>query len=197
MGLELHYENGQTPLDPEEIEGLKVKMISTKAELDQFEQYNIEQCLQWLADKSVKVEKVFTELFLQQLHKRMFGDVWSWAGSFRRTDKNIGVAWHTIPMELKQLLGDARYWYEHQVYQPIEMAARVKHRLVSIHCFANGNGRHSRLYADVLVQVLYDLPYFKWGSADLSNGSEVRTSYIKALKSADKGDYDPLIEFLK
>jgi fido (protein-threonine AMPylation protein) len=128
MGLELDYIDGQTPIDEDEIEGLIISSIATRGELDEFEQQNIEQTVQW-----------------------------------------------TLMRNFKQL----------------------KHRLVSIHCFPNGNGRHSRLIADIIIEKIYKRPVFTWGAGNISNEGDIRTAYIKAIKAADNGDYSLLLDFAR
>lgn len=197
MGLDLEYIEGQTPIDEEEKEGLLIETISTKTELDEFEQLNIEEALQWVFGKKFKPKQVFTENFICNLHKRMYGNIWAWAGTFRRTDKNIGVDKYQIPMELKVLCDDVLYWIENNTYPPEQISIRFKHRLVSIHCFPNGNGRHSRLMADIIIEKLYGLPPFSWGAANLTEVSDIRTIYIKAVKLADQHEYQPLLDFVR
>lgn len=163
MGLDETYSDGQTPLDEDEKEGLLLHAVATRGELDELEQQNMEQAVQWTMGRSFKPGAVFSDQFIRMLHKRMFGQVWGWAGEFRKTNKNIGIDKWEIPVALKTLLDDAAYWYANNTYAPDEMALRFKHRLVSIHCFSNGNGRHSRLMADLIIQKLYRLPVFTWG----------------------------------
>lgn len=126
----------------------------------------------------------------------MYADVWAWAGEFRKTNKNIGADKWQIPTELRYLLDDVRYWHEHNTYPPDEMAVRFKHRIVSIHCFANGNGRHSRLMADIIIEKIYKLPVFTWGAANLSS-SDARAAYLRAVKAADKRDHSLLLAFAR
>lgn len=197
MGLTLEYIDGQTPLDEEEKEGLLIPAIATRGELDEYEQQNIEQSIQWSMGKLFKPEVIFTEAFIRNLHKRMYGNVWDWAGDFRKTNKNLGVDKWQIPTELNNLLDDARYWYENQTYPPNEIAIRFKHRMVSIHCFPNGNGRHSRLMADLIIEKIYRQPVFSWGAAKLSCEGDSRTAYLKAIKTADAGDYSLLLVFAR
>ena len=197
MGLDLGYTAGQTPLDEEEKDGLLVSAISTRGELDEFEQQNIENAIQWTMGRSFKHELVFTADFVQLLHKKMYEDVWSWAGSFRKTHKNLGVDPWQINTALKALLEDAKFWYENNTYTPDEIALRFKHRLVSIHCFPNGNGRHSRLIADVVIEKIYQQPVFSWGAAHITAASAARKNYLKALKAADLGDYCLLLAFAR
>ena len=196
MGLILTYEEGQTPLDPEQINGLKIKTISTQQQLNEFEQTNINEALKWLNTKR-KINEVLSEQFLIQVHKRMLGMVWKWAGNFRVTETNIGIEWTKIPIELRLLIDDAKYWVEHQTYDPEQIAIRFKHRLVSIHCFPNGNGRHSRIMADLIAKHVFELEKFSWGQSSLLASSEQRKLYLKALQKADKGDYDALLEFAR
>ena len=194
MGLELDYFNGQTPLDEDEKEGLLISTISTRGELDEFEQQNIENAMTFYWSRRIKIEKFFTEEFIREVHRKMFGDVWKWAGQFRKTDKNIGVDKWQIAIELKRLLDDTHYWLNKNVYEPEEIAIRFKHCLVSIHCFPNGNGRHSRLMADLLINRVYNNQSpFSWG-ASLLEKNQAREAYLKALRTADTGDIQPLLE---
>jgi Fic-DOC domain mobile mystery protein B len=197
MGLNINYIEGQTPLSEDEQEGLKISSIKTREELDEFEQLNIEKAIQWTFGKKLKAEQLFSEKFIKDLHKRMYGDVWKWAGTFRTSEKNIGIKSYLIGVELKQLLDDAVYWTQNKTYNSQEIAIRFKHRLVSIHCFANGNGRHSRLMADLIMEKLYNEKFFSWGSTNLVKATETRTAYIKAVKKADQQDLLPLIAFAK
>jgi Fic-DOC domain mobile mystery protein B len=197
MGLEINYVDGQTPLSEEELEGLKIPSVTTREELDEFEQYNIEKAIQWTIGKKFKSEDLLSETFIKGLHKRMYGEVWKWAGSFRNSEKNLGIKSFLIPVQLKQLLDDAKFWYDNNTYSPDEMAVRFKHELVSIHCFPNGNGRHSRLMADLIMEKLYGEPFLTWGSSDLVKASDKRKAYIEAIKMADNHDLNALILFAK
>lgn len=195
MGLKIDYINGQTPLSEEEQEGLRISTISTREELDEFEQLNIEKAIQWTMGKKWTAENMFTEKFIKDLHKRMYSDIWKWAGQFRKSEKNIGIKSYLIDSALKQLLDDVQYWFNNNTFSAEELAIRFKHRLVSIHCFANGNGRHSRLMADLIIEKLYNKRFFTWGNSDLIKATESRKHYIKALKNADNNDYRALIDF--
>lgn len=196
MGLNLEYEVGQTPLDEEEKVGLKIVSIATNAELNEFEQHNIEQAILWTFGKKINEQKLFSEQFVKELHKKMFGEVWKWAGQFRKTEKNIGIESWKIPTELKILLDDVRFWILHKTYSEDEIVIRFKHRIVSIHCFPNGNGRHSRLIADLISEKIFNKKPYTWGQAsNLSDESNQRLMYLKALKNADKGDFNDLINF--
>ena len=197
MGLDADYTDGQTPLDEEEKVGLLIPAVATRGELDEFEQQNIEQAMQWILGRSFKPETVFTESFICMVHKRMYADVWEWAGEFRKTNKNIGVDKWQIPTDLRYLLDDTRYWHENKTYPPDEIAVRFKHRIVSIHCFPNGNGRHSRLMADIIIEKVYTQPVFTWGAANVSSEGDARAEYLQALKAADRGDYRLLLAFAR
>ncbi|MBL7713614.1 MAG: mobile mystery protein B [Chitinophagaceae bacterium] len=197
MGLDLQEHEGQTPLDEDEKEGLLITTVATRGELDEFEQQNIEQAIQWTLSRKFSPQQVFTEQFVRGLHKRMYQEVWAWAGTFRKTNKNIGVDKWLIPTELKALLDDALYWITHHTYTPDELALRFKHRLVSIHCFANGNGRHSRLMADMIIEKIFGLPVFSWGSGSLSADTDTRKNYLKAVRAADAGEYSLLLAFAR
>jgi len=197
MGLDLEYIDGQTPLDEDEKEGLLIPTIATRNELDEFEQQNIEQAVLWSLKRSFKTEAVFTEKFIKALHKRMYGNVWAWAGEFRKTNKNIGVDKWQIGIELKYLLDDMVYWISNNTYPPDETAIRFKHRIVKIHCFPNGNGRHSRLMADIIIEKVFKQPIFSWGEANLVRYGDTRTAYLTAIKAADAGNIQPLIKFAR
>jgi len=186
---------GATPLDPDEKQGLKFGHITTRGELDELEQANIEQGLEWVSRR--RGGDIFDDAFIRRLHKRLFGDVWSWAGEYRLTEKNIGIDPFQISMQLRMLLGDACYWAEHDVYPPLEAAARFHHRMVQIHPFPNGNGRHARVVADILLEEVYDHPPIEWASGfDLQADNARRNAYIAALRAADGGDFEPLLEFV-
>lgn len=197
MGLDLDYTDGQTPLDEDEKEGLLIPTITTRGDLDEFEQLGVEKANEWLLTKKLSVDKILSEEFVRDLHKRMFSDIWRWAGEFRRTEKNIGVDPVMIPVQLRNLLDDCKYWIDNKVFSEDEIAVRLSHRTVWIHPFANGNGRHSRLIADVLVNKGFGKPYFTWGSVNLTKEGEARTKYLEALRAADQNDYNALIEFAR
>lgn len=199
MGLIMHYAEGQTPLDDDEKEGLLLPSISTREELDEAEQRNIEDAIRWTIQrrKRFSVGEVLSEQFVKELHQRMLGKVWKWAGAFRNTNKNIGVDKYQVGISLRSLLDDCSYWIENRSYPEDEIAVRLKHRIVSIHCFANGNGRHSRLMADVIIEKLLGRDIFSWGGKNLIHNSGFRSSYLKALRLADRGDYDSLVSFAR
>lgn len=197
MGLNIEYLDGQTPLDEAEMEGLLIKSITTREELDEFEQQNIEKAIQWTFNKKLKRAQLLSEAYIKNLHKRMYGDVWKWAGKFRNSEKNIGVKSYEISSALKQLLDDCLYWMDNNTYSEEEIAIRFKHRLVSIHCFSNGNGRHSRLMADLIIEKLYSKPFFTWGGNNLVKKNSNRDKYIIAVKKGDANELQPLIDFAK
>ncbi|MBL0912309.1 MAG: mobile mystery protein B [Bacteroidia bacterium] len=197
MGLSFVYLPGQTPLDESEAEGLRIPGIQTHAELDEFEQQNIEEAMLWSLRRSFRPAEVFSEAFIRRVHQQMFGNVWNWAGEFRQSEKNLGINRWQIPGALKCLLDDALYWQQMQVYSPDEAALRFKHRLVSIHCFCNGNGRHSRLLADIITSKLRGQPVFSWGRGNLARQGLARSAYLHALRAADAGDIVPLLRFAR
>ena len=199
MGLNLEYSTGQTPIDANESDGLKIKTITTQSELNEFEQLNIERALHWTLRKRFTADQILSEEFILSLHKKMYGDVWKWAGKFRTSEKNLGIPFPLIGIELRKLIDDTHFWINHNSFPSDEIAIRFKHRLVSIHCFPNGNGRHSRLMADLIVEKLFQAPCFSWGQSHSFHASneEVRSAYLTALKEADRNNYKPLIEFAR
>ncbi len=136
-------------------------------------------------------------MFICLLHKKMFGNVWKWAGQFRESDKNIGIPWVEIPVELKLLCDDVNAWLEFDTYAADEFAARYHYRIVYIHAFANGNGRHARLMADLILEKIFNKHPFTWGGASLSKQGESRKLYIEALKAVDEFDYSLLMKFVR
>ncbi len=197
MELNWNYDQGQTPLDDDEKEGLKLKQLLTKADLDLAEQKSIELAILWSLGLNLSADKLLTEAFIIKVHKQMFKSVWEWAGVYRKTDKNIGVDKWTILTELKYLLDDTKYWISNNTFSSDEIVIRFKHRLVSIHCFPNGNGRHSRLMADILISQVFKLEVFTWGSKANDTPELQRSMYLKALREADNGNYNPLVIFAR
>ena len=189
------YPAGATPLDPDEAAGLLLTHVTTRGELDRWEQDNIIEAMVWL--ERTRPVDILNEKFVRELHRRMFGNVWRWAGRFRQSDKNIGGPWHQVPMGLKDLFDDARLWLDLREESPDQMAVRFHHRLVSIHPFPNGNGRHARMMADLLLENDLHRPRFTWGNDDLSQGGDARKRYIAALHAADGQDYAPLLAFVR
>lgn len=187
--------DGATPLDPGELDGLRFKYVTTRQQLDELEGANIADGLRWVGRS--RRRDILTEEFVRDLHRRLLGGVWSWAGSFRLTEKNIGIDPYQIPVQLRMHLDNARYWAANDVFTPKEAAARFHHRLVQIHLFANGNGRHSRIAADIFLADYYRHPPIEWaGGFDLQAHGARRTEYIQALRAADAGEFGPLLAFV-
>ena len=186
-------DEANTPLEPQEREQLIPTYITTRAELNEAEQIGIADADRWAFSRR---RDVLDDTFLRQLHARMFKDVWTWAGQFRRTARNIGIEAYRIPVELRQLAGDGRFWVETGTYDPDEIAIRFHHRLVEIHPFPNGNGRHGRLAADLLAKQL-GRPRFSWGRANLVEPDQARQEYVTALREADRHDITRLLVFAR
>ena len=189
----VEQDHSSTPLSPEEREGLIPSYITLRGELNEAEQANILEADAWAFSRR---RNVLDQRFLNTLHQRMYGNVWRWAGAYRKSQKNIGVEYYKIPTELRALLDDCRYWLEHDTYLSDEIAARFHHRLVSIHCYPNGNGRHARLAADLLLTSL-KRDRFSWGSANLIDAGATRATYVAALRAADNYDYGLLFAFVR
>ncbi|MCY4259016.1 MAG: mobile mystery protein B [Rhodobacteraceae bacterium] len=183
-----------TPLEPEEHEGLLPTWITYRGELNEMEQTNVAAGAAWARRQHRR--DVLTVDFISELHRRMFNNVWAWAGKFRQTERNIGIDPAQISVQVHTALTDTRYWVDHQTCPPDEIAVRLHHRLVAIHPFPNGNGRAARLVADLLAARLGREP-FTWGRASLINVSETRTRYVAALRAADDYDIRPLLAFAR
>jgi Fic-DOC domain mobile mystery protein B len=184
---------GATPISDEDRQELKIKTITTREELNRWEQENINKAYDWIQKK--RNLNILEEAQLRELHRQMFGIVWGWAGRFRTSNMNIGVDWPQIPIALRQFLDNVEYWINNQTYAEPEIAARFHHGLVHIHLFPNGNGRHARLACDILMEKHFELEPFDWGE-NLDVTSEVRNRYISALRAADKGDFSKLYDYL-
>lgn len=182
-----------TPLATEERNGLIPTHVTLRHELNELEQQNILEAEQWVFGRK---RNVLSEAFLRGLHRRMFNRVWRWAGQYRTSERNLGIASYRIQPEIRQFLDDARYWVEHETHEPKEIAVRVHHRLVSVHPFPNGNGRWSRLAADILI-VQSGGPRFTWGRTNLQAASKTRRAYIDALHAADEHNLEPLMTFAR
>jgi Fic-DOC domain mobile mystery protein B len=182
-----------TPLSLEELADL-IPSLATKEELNEWERENILRAREWAIGDRTSPTDIASDGYIRKLHLKMFNQTWKWAGQYRRTEKTIGIPFYQIRERLAALLGDVRYWIEHGTYPPDEIAVRFHHRLVVVHPFPNGNGRHARLIADLLAMKL-GRPAFTWGAADLVKQSEARARYLDAIRAADNGDIRPLIEF--
>lgn len=197
MGLDLGFTDGQTPLDEDEKEGLLIASITTRGELDEFEQLGVEKAIAWIMKTKPDLNRILAEDFVRELHRRMFGDIWQWAGTYRTSNKNLGIDKTRIGIEVKKLVDDCRYWIDHKVFEEDEIAVRFSYRMVAIHPFANGNGRHSRLIADTLVSYGLGKAHFSWGSVNLTGRGAARAAYLNALREADQNNYLPLVKFAR
>jgi len=193
--IDFEEPDGATPLEHEEREGLRFSHVSTRAELNELEQANIEEGLRWLSRQ--RKPDVLSEKFIRQLHIKLFGDVWKWAGQFRKTEKSIGIDPHLIGTELKKFLDDVQYWVDHQTYPAQELAMRFHHRLVWIHLFPNGNGRHARVMTDALLEKVLGQAPVNWRGSEEITESQRRQQYIEALRKADARDYRALLAFVE
>lgn len=195
--FEIQYPKGSTPLDPNEINGLIPDYITTQGELNSLEKDNISKAIKWSEGRNHK--HLLESNFVFNLHKRMLSDVWKWAGTQRTSDKSIGIDWRHIPTQMKLLLDDTKYWIENETYPWKELAARFHHRLVQIHAFPNGNGRHARLMTEILLQQ-YDQPSPTWGihkpEDTIDVEGKIRDEYISSLQEADNKQFDRLIKFM-
>ncbi|MBL8552432.1 MAG: mobile mystery protein B [Hyphomonadaceae bacterium] len=186
-------DDAATPLTPDERAELIPTYIMSRAQLNEAEQIGIADADIWAFGRN---RDVLDQDFLLGLHKRMFGRVWRWAGATRASERNIGVAAYKIGIELRTLLDDVRFWVANGTFPPDEIAVRFHHRLVFIHPFPNGNGRHARLAADLLA-VSLERPRFSWGSASIVEAAGTRRAYVAALKAADAHDIGPLLQFAR
>jgi Fic-DOC domain mobile mystery protein B len=188
------YPQGATPYNQDDSAYLIPKHIYTQNQLNEWEQANILQAERWLF--SIKRKNLLTIDFIQNLYKRMFDQTWTWAGKLRPYNTNIGAPYRSIQESLKILCDDVLYWNNNQTFPLDERVTRFHHRLVAIHAFPNGNGRHARLMTDAFL-VTAGASRFSWGKKNLVEQSETRKEYIKALQAADNGNYKTLFEFVR
>lgn len=197
--IKIQYPPGATPIDPNEMQGLIPDYISLQSELNSLEEANIADAYIW-AEK-VRLDDLLTATFILEIHRRMFNQVWEWAGKQRKSNKNIGgVMKENVMQELGLLLANTKYWIEEKIYSQDEIAVRFHHRLVQIHIFPNGNGRHARLTTDLLLKKNRN-PKFTWGRLNATSKRNVeeslRLDYLQALRSADNGDFQKLLVFVR
>jgi Fic-DOC domain mobile mystery protein B len=191
--------DGQTPLDEDQKAGLLLPVV-TQGELNAAEADAILKARIWamVRTRPLPAHLIIDETWLKQFHKRMLAPVWDWAGSYRRTDVYIGVPWPQIPTAMREALDYSRFWLENRIANDmtmVEVAVRVHHKLVLVHPFPNGNGRWSRLVADLLVRSAREAPLTWGGGEDLQAAGSTRTAYVAALRAADSGDFRDLIAF--
>jgi Fic-DOC domain mobile mystery protein B len=196
MALTGAHAPGATPLTAEDLQGLRIPSVRTHRDLNEAEAANIVRGQEWaLRARSARMPDMLSDRFMQRLHEAMFGTVWTWAGDYRLMDTNIGVPHHQVREHLQNVYADARAWLEHETYSPEEFAVRLHYRIVTVHPFRNGNGRHARMVADVALVRHFKRLALPWRNGPLNAANAVRQAYIAALVAADHHDFGPLIAF--
>lgn len=193
--MDFAYAPGATPIDPDEALGLIPVHITTQADLNAWEEMNIVEGANWI--KRQKITQSLNEGLVRELHHRMFNQTWLWAGTFRKSAKSIGIDWPQIAVALRNLLDNTTYQIEHQTMSIDEIAVRFHHQLVLIHAFPNGNGRHARLMADALIMSLGGERFSWGGNKPIETLGTTRQSYLSALRAADNGHLDSLMQFAR
>lgn len=193
--MDFKYAPGATPIDPDEALGLIPVHITTQADLNAWEEMNIVEGANWI--KRQKITQSLNEGLVRELHHRMFNQTWLWAGTFRKSAKSIGIDWPQIAVALRNLLDNTTYQIEHQTMSIDEIAVRFHHQLVLIHAFPNGNGRHARLMADALIMSLGGERFTWGGNKPIETLGTTRQSYLSALRAADNGHLDSLMQFAR
>ncbi len=184
---------GHTELSPEDHDGLIPSYIATRGDLYDAEQRNIAQAL---LRRPPRTDELLDDKYLRDLHNAMFGQVWNWAGQYRTRETNIGIEPTQVAVAVRSLTDDVIWWIDSETFAIDEIAVRFHHRLVAIHPFRNGNGRHGRIAADYLASALGTDP-FTWGRfLDLPT-SDLRKAYQCALQHADAGEINPLLAFAR
>ena len=189
---------GATPLSPDDLLGLKLPHVQTRAQLNEIEAANILQGQNWVSSlKVLTLDDIFSRDFVIALHENLFGDIWQWAGTFRQRELNIGVEPKNIPIDLHNFLEDAKCWLEFKHFSDLELSARIQHKLVQIHPFVNGNGRHARIFTDIVRVFLLNKKPLRWAKAKLEDMTTERAAYIAGLRKADGGDFSEMVDYLK
>jgi Fic-DOC domain mobile mystery protein B len=198
--LNFIYPAGATPIDPNEEKDLIPSNITTQAELNEAEYRNIVRARSWARGRTHR--HLVTVGFLERLHERMFGEVWKWAGTRRQNElqNEKFTPFYAIATETETVLADLRHRLLHAPPntqgQWDRLGAEFHHRIVKIHYFNNGNGRHARELTDLLL-MHYGQEPFTWGSGSLTSSGATRDRYIVALHAADDGDLALLTEFVR
>lgn len=185
-----------TPLDPALRGDLIQTWVTTRADLNEAEEENVVKGAAWARRRRGGPETLLNDDFSKNLHKQMFGEVWKWAGGYRQNELNIGIAPHLVAAEMPAMFENTRFWVENKTFPPDEIAVRLHHRLTQIHGFPNGNGRHARMMADLLIEKLGGKA-FTWGSGTLHETGALRAAYVSALQAADNHDFGPLLAFVR
>lgn len=189
---------GATPLSPDDLLGLKLPHVQTRAQLNEIEAANILQGQNWVSSlKVLTLDDIFSRDFVIALHENLFGDIWQWAGTFRQRELNIGVEPKNIPIDLHNFLEDAKCWLEFKHFSDLELSARIQHKLVQIHPFVNGNGRHARIFTDIVRVFLLNKKPLRWAKVKLEDMTTERAAYIAGLRKADGGDFSEMVDYLK
>jgi Fic-DOC domain mobile mystery protein B len=196
MALAGAHAPGATPLSDDDLQGLRIPSVKTHADLNEVEAANIIRGQEWaLRTRMARLPGMLSDDFMQRLHLAMLGDVWTWAGEYRLANTNIGVPYHQIREHLRNVYADARSWLEHNAYSPEEV--RLHHRIVAVHPFRNGNGRHARMVAHIVLVRHFNRDPLPWGNSALHTPDAVRQTYINALVAADGHDIGPLLAFAR
>lgn len=191
--MKFYYPKGATPIDADELAALIPQYITTQHELNVVEGKNILKAEKW----AIKKKEILSDIFVKKLHEHMFNETWKWAGEFRKSEKNIGVTWEKIPVAVKELCENVKYQLKYDVYSKDEIVVRFHHKLTYIHPFPNGNGRHARIMADLLIMSIGE-KRFSWGpEQEIAKDGTRRKYYIEALQMADQGDVSQLLKFAR
>lgn len=194
---------GETPLPHDELSALLPEAaVVLGAAATRADVYDLEQALQahledeiMLAaiDGSLPLDELLTDHFVRDLHSRLYGPVWEWAGKLRRLELNIGVAPERIAVELRESLETIAYRWEHtEDWSAHELGIAVHAELVRIHPFVDGNGRATRFLADLVFAAAQDptVSRYDW---DLN-----KPAYIELLRAYDRHrDVSELAAFVK
>ena len=189
MPLEPGY--GETPIPGDELAALVPHVIDTlAAPITRADIYDLESAvlqdvtetqLAAALDGSLTLDDLLNDYFLRDLHTQLYGDIWMWAGRWRQYEVNIGVAPEHIAVELRSAMGNIGYRWERAAdWTPRELGVAVHAEAVRVHPFTDGNGRTTRLLADLVFIAAQD-------PAELQYDWNIdKRGYIEHLREFDR-----------
>ncbi len=202
--MPLTPEYGETPVDDDEAQALTPEILEQLGQsVSKADIFAIEQAIEAevTANTVVKIiegdlglSDLLADFFIRDLHRQLYGDIWTWAGKYRQRELNIGIAPESIAAELRTSLQNMLYRFEHTAdWDARQFGIAVHAETVRIHPFTDGNGRTTRLLANLIFLAAQDgeqLQEYDW---DMD-----KDAYISLLRAYDQ-DRDPrrLADFVR
>jgi len=168
--------------------------IQRKREMDALEAVKLAKATDW-AIRHYSADHRFSAADVCLLHKQWLGEVYSWAGEYRRVNIGKGGFAFAMAAQVSRLMEE----FERKVlavYTPcnfndpekiIEALAVAHCELVLIHPFRDGNGRLSRLLS-TLMALQAGLPLLDFSGIE----GKARQAYFLAVQASMGNDYEPM-----